>query len=46
MLTRDSIPSPSVYDPARNRHWAALSMAGDDGISVPELMSATGMGRR
>ena len=26
--------------------WAALSMAGEDGISVPELMAATGMGRR
>ena len=26
--------------------WAALSLAPDDGISVPELMTATGMGRR
>ena len=26
--------------------WAALSRAPDDGISVRELMTATGMGRR
>jgi hypothetical protein len=26
--------------------WAALSLAPDDGISVPALMAATGMGRR
>jgi hypothetical protein len=26
--------------------WAALSLAPDDGISVPGLMTATGMGRR
>jgi hypothetical protein len=26
--------------------WAALSLASGDGISVPGLMSATGMGRR
>jgi hypothetical protein len=26
--------------------WAALSLAPEDGISVPALMSATGMGRR
>jgi hypothetical protein len=26
--------------------WAALSLAPDDGISVPALMTATGMGRR
>jgi hypothetical protein len=26
--------------------WAALSLAPDDGISVPALMNATGMGRR
>jgi hypothetical protein len=26
--------------------WAALSLAPDEGLSVPELMTATGMGRR
>ena len=26
--------------------WAALSLAGEDGISVPDLMDETGMSRR
>jgi hypothetical protein len=37
---------PGTRDVAGAMLWAALSMAGEDGISVLELMDATDMGRR
>jgi hypothetical protein len=42
------IPNGPVDDPDAPEAilWAALSLAPDDGISVPTLMAATGMGRR
>jgi hypothetical protein len=39
------VPAPSADGDPDTLLWAALSLGSDDGITVPELMDATGMSR-